>query len=168
VDIIRFPEIHGLRAMLTRVMLSALALGGCVMNPLHSGTIVDLTYPFDEHTVYWPTNESFHWKKTSWGPTSQGYWYASAVYSASEHGGTHMDAPIHFSESGWSVDEIPVDPFTGAAFVLVIRAQVSSTPDYTRLVDEIAQWESSHGRVPPNGLLLLVSGWGRYGPGRGG
>ncbi len=134
------------------------------MSPLHSGTIVDLTYPFDEHTVYWPTNESFHWKKTSWGPTSQGYWYASAVYSASEHGGTHMDAPIHFSESGRSVDEIPVDQLTGEAIVLDIRSEVRSNPDYTLQVDDIAQWEISHGRIPPNALILLFTGFGQYWP----
>lgn len=24
-----------------------------------------------------------------------------------EHVGTHLDAPIHFAQNGWSVDEIP-------------------------------------------------------------
>lgn len=150
--------------MLTRVMLTTLVLGGCVMSPFHTGTIVDLTYPFDEHTVYWPTNEPFQWKKTSWGPTRQGYWYASAVYSASEHGGTHMDAPIHFSESGWSVDEIPVAQLTGEAIVLDIRSQVNSNPDYTLQIDDIAQWEISYGRIPPKAVILLVTGFGQYWP----
>lgn len=153
--------------MLTRVMLTALALGGCVMSPPSQGTIVDLTYPFNEHTVYWPTNESFHWEKTSWGPSKQGYWYASAVYSASEHGGTHMDAPIHFSESGWSVDEIPVGDLTGEAIVLDIRSQVSSNPDYTLQVDDIARWETSYRRIPPKSLILLFTGYGQYWPEKG-
>jgi kynurenine formamidase len=78
-----------------------------------------------------------------------------------------MDAPIHFSESGWSVDEIPVDQFTGEAIVLDIRSQVSSNPDYTLQVDDIAQWESSHGRIPPNALILLLTGFGQYWPEKG-
>jgi len=142
----------------------ALAFGGCATSSPHMGTMVDLTYPFDEHNVYWPTNELFHWKKTSWGPTQQGFWYASAVYSASEHGGTHLDAPIHFAESGWSVDEIPVDRLTGEAIVLDIRSQVDSNSDYTLQVEDIAQWESSNGLIPPKALVLLFTGFGQYWP----
>ena len=148
----------------TRVILTALALGGCATNPSYPGTIIDLTYPFDEHTVYWPTNEPFHWKKTSWGPTQKGYWYASAVYSASEHGGTHLDAPIHFAESGWSVDEIPLAHLTGEAIVLDFRSQVDSNPDYTLQVDDITQWESSYGPIPPKAVVLLFTGFGQYWP----
>ncbi|MCA9499747.1 MAG: cyclase family protein [Nitrospira sp.] len=150
--------------MLIPVLLTILAVGGCTMSQPLTGTIVDLTYPFDEHTVYWPKNEPFHWEKTSWGPTQTGYWYASAVYSASEHGGTHLDAPIHFAESGWSVDEIPVDQLTGEAIVLDIRAQVGSNPDYTLQVDDIAQWEISHGPIPPKAIVLLYTGFGQYWP----
>jgi len=75
------------------VLLFLLGVSGC-FSPYHSSeTLVDLTYPFDEHTIYWPNNAPFHWEKSSWGHTHQGYWYASGVFSASEHGGTHLDAP---------------------------------------------------------------------------
>ena len=147
-----------------RVILTAFALCGCALSPLHTGTLVDLTYPFNEHTIYWPANKPFHWEKTNWGTTQHGYWYASAVYSASEHGGTHLDAPIHFAKSGWSVDEIPVAHLTGEAIVLDIRSKVSTNPDYTLQVDDIAQWESSHGPIPPKALVLLFTGYGRYWP----
>ena len=148
----------------TSVILAGLALGGCGTSPPHSGTMVDLTYAFDEHTVYWPTNEPFHWEKTNWGLSQQGFWYASAVYSASEHGGTHLDAPIHFAESGWSVDEIPVDQLTGEAIVLDIRSQVGSNPDYTLQVEDIARWESSYGPIPSEALILLYTGFGEFWP----
>ncbi|HBP89489.1 MAG TPA: cyclase [Nitrospiraceae bacterium] len=145
-------------------MLVALVLGGCVTNSSLSGTIIDLTYPFNEDTVYWPANEPFHWEKTSWGHTNQGFWYASAVYSASEHGGTHLDAPNHFAESGWSVDEIPVERLTGEAIVLDIRSQVNANPDYTLQVDDIIQWEGSYGAIPPKALVLAFTGFGQYWP----
>lgn len=152
------------RLFRTGIMLSTLALGGCGTNPPYSGTIVDLTYPFDEHTVYWPTNQPFHWEKTSWGPSQQGFWYASAVYSASEHGGTHLDAPIHFAETGWSVDEIPVAHLTREAIVLDIRSQAESNPDYTLQIEDITRWESTYGPIPPEALILLYTGFGEFWP----
>src|SRR5437879_8745274 len=50
--------------------------------------VIDLTYSFDESTIYWPTAKSFDWQKESWETSPGGYWYASARYAASEHGGT--------------------------------------------------------------------------------
>src|SRR2546428_6252567 len=77
--------------------------------------LVDLTYPFDERTVYWPTNKPFQWEKTDWGMTAGGYWYASANFATSEHGGTHIDAPIHFGKGRSAVGEIPVPRLAGPA-----------------------------------------------------
>src|SRR2546427_2435653 len=70
--------------------------------------LVDLTYPFDERTVYWPTNKPFQWEKTDWGMTAGGYWYASANFATAEHGGTHIHAPIHFGKGRSPAGEIPV------------------------------------------------------------
>ncbi|MHC5541544.1 cyclase family protein, partial [Singulisphaera rosea] len=69
---------------------------------------IDLTYSFDENTIYWPTDQSFHWEKTKWGATADGHWYASANFAASEHGGTHLDSPIHFGEGQKTTDQIPL------------------------------------------------------------
>src|SRR5438128_9997257 len=79
--------------------------------------LVDLTYPFDERTVYWPTNKPFQWEKTAWGMTAGGHWYASANFSTSEHGGTHIDAPIHFGKGRRTMDEMPVQRRGGPAAV---------------------------------------------------
>ncbi len=76
---------------------------------------IDLTYPFDEKTIYWPTDPPFRWEKTKWGPAPGGYWYASATYAASEHGGTHLDSPIHFGEGQATTDEIPLSRLIGPA-----------------------------------------------------
>ncbi|MGH9554521.1 MAG: cyclase family protein [Terriglobales bacterium] len=71
---------------------------------------VDLTYDFDSSTIYWPgpTAQPFRWEKESWGRTAKGNWYAAARYAASEHGGMHIDSPIHFAEGKATVDELPV------------------------------------------------------------
>src|SRR3989442_10864929 len=99
-----------------------LSLAGCLLawaSPataqLDERKLLDLTYPFDERTVYWPTNKPFQWEKTDWGMTAGGYWYASANFATSEHGGTHIDAPIHFGKGPSAGDEILVQPLGGAA-----------------------------------------------------
>lgn len=146
------------------VLLFLFGASGCVSTHSSPETLLDLTYPFDEHTIYWPNNAPFHWEKSSWGHTHQGYWYASGVFSASEHGGTHIDAPIHFAESGWSVDEIPLSHLTAKAVVLDIQSQAGSNPDYMLQVEDIAQWEKQHGSIPKNSMVFLLTGWGQYWP----
>lgn len=126
--------------------------------------ILDLTYAFDDQTIYWPNNLRFHRDDTSRGHTPKGYWYASGKFQASEHGGTHMDAPIHFAASGLSVDEIPVRHLIGPAVVIDIRRQCDRNPDYTLSKEDITTWESTHGQVEPDTLVLLLTGWGKYWP----
>jgi len=146
------------------ILMGLIVMEGCQSSNHPTGTLVDLTYPFDEHTIYWPNNEPFHWEKSSWGHTHQGYWHASGVFSASEHGGTHLDAPIHFAEFGWSVDEIPLTHLTAEAVVLDIRSQANSNPDYMLRVEDIAQWERQHGAIPRDSIVFLLTGWGQYWP----
>jgi len=42
------------------------------------------------------------------GPTEAGYFYASNDFCAPEHGGTHLDAPIHFAEGKSTADAVPI------------------------------------------------------------
>src|SRR5690242_15432691 len=80
--------------------------------------LVDLTWAFDEKSIYWPTGKPFQWEKESWGTSPGGYWYTSGRYAASEHGGTHLDAPIHFGKDRQSIDEIPLSKLVAPAQVI--------------------------------------------------
>lgn len=130
-------------------------------NSIDDGRIVDLTYSFDENTIYWPTSKPFTWEKESWG-RSEGFWYTAARYSASEHGGTHLDAPIHFGEGGQTVDEIPLANLVGDAVVIDISEACAKDPDYLLTVQDITSWEVRHGRLPDHSILLIRTGWGRF------
>src|SRR5277367_1588242 len=94
----------------TALLLVALAPGntrsqGELFNPARiadvattdPGKIIDLTYSFDASTIYWPTEGGFEHKFELFGMQPGGYFYSSARFSAPEHGGTHMDAPLHFN-----------------------------------------------------------------------
>ena len=41
---------------------------------INEAKVLDLTYSFDENTIYWPTAQSFKWEKESWGKSAGGYW----------------------------------------------------------------------------------------------
>src|SRR2546425_10683976 len=93
-----------------RLVISSLLLAGIL--PAQS---IDLTYAFDERTIYWPTGKPFQWEKEVWGMTPGGYWYSSGRFAASEHGGTHLDAPIHFGQGQAAVHAIPLAKLVGPA-----------------------------------------------------
>ena len=126
--------------------------------------IVDLTYDFDDKTIYWPTAKAFQWEKESWGKSAGGYWYAAARYSASEHGGMHLDAPVHFGEGKSATDEIPLSRLVGSAVVIDISKVCEKEPDYRLTVDDIAIWEKSNGMIPADSIVLVRTGWGKFWP----
>ncbi len=128
--------------------------------------LIDLTYDFDQTTIYWPTAKPFRWEKDAWGETAAGYWYASATYAASEHGGTHFDSPIHFSEGKATTDEIPVTRLCGPAVVIDIARACATNRDYRLSVADIRKWEHRNGRIPAGAIVLVRTGWGKFWPDR--
>ena len=56
-------------------------------------------------TLYQPTEGGFEHLRTAWGINEKGYWYSSYRFGSSEHGGTHLDAPIHFAEGAPAVGD---------------------------------------------------------------
>lgn len=128
--------------------------------------LIDLTYSFDEHTIAWPTNKPFKWDKTAWGMTATGYWYASGDFTMSEHGGTHIDAPIHFGRGRQTLDEIPLVKLFGMAVVIDITKAVERNRDYRLTVADLTEWEAQQGRIPEGAIVFVYSGWGKHWPDR--
>lgn len=128
--------------------------------------LVDLTHDFDDKAIFWPTAKPFEWQKESWGPSAGGYWYAAARYAASEHGGTHLDAPIHFGEGKAAMHEIPLANLVGPAAVVDVSAACAQDADYRLSVGDLTAWETRNGRIPAGAILLIRTGWGRRWPDR--
>ncbi|HET9481017.1 MAG TPA: cyclase family protein [Candidatus Polarisedimenticolia bacterium] len=129
--------------------------------------LVDLTWPFDATTLYWPTSPS-RFEKTILhaGPTSDGYYYASNSFCAPEHGGTHFDAPIHFAEGQLAADQVPLERLIGPAFVIDVSRQAAADPDYRLSPQDVLVWEQAHCRLPEGAIVLLRTGWGGRWPDR--
>ena len=122
-----------------------------------SGTVVDLSYPFDSSTVYWPTAETFHLEKDFEGTTEQGYYYSAYRYSAAEHGGTHIDAPVHFAKGRNTVDEIPVEQLIGSGIVVDVTRQCVKDRDYLVNESDFKNWERRNGKIAAGTIVLLIA-----------
>jgi kynurenine formamidase/cyclophilin family peptidyl-prolyl cis-trans isomerase len=127
--------------------------------------ILDMTYPLDEAAIFWPTAKPFSLTKVAWGVSAGGWWYASNEFSASEHGGTHADAPIHFAEGGRTIDEVPLREWIGPAVRVDVRPQCGRDRDYLLTVDDLVGWERANGRIPEGSWVIMFTGIGtRYYP----
>jgi kynurenine formamidase len=128
--------------------------------------IVDLTYAFDESAIYWPTADGFKLEVIYKGVTENGYYYSANNISCAEHGGTHLDAPIHFYENRNSVDEIPLENLIGNAVVIDVSEKCLNDRDYLIEIDDFNKWERENGDISENTIILLKTGYGKYWPDR--
>jgi kynurenine formamidase len=134
---------------------------------LATAEIVDLTHPFDEKTLYWPNAPSnFQLTKLHAGKTPAGFFYAANSFCAPEHGGTHLDAPIHFAEGHPTADQVPVRQLIAPAVVIDVSRQASSDPDYRLTAADVQAWEARNGRIPAGAIVLLRTGWSSRWPDR--
>lgn len=133
---------------------------------LASAELVDLTHSYSAKTLYWPTppGGQFELKEISYGPTPQGYFYSAYSLSTPEHGGTHLDAPIHFAEKGVTADKIPLTRLVAPAVVIDVSAQAARNRDYQLTVADIQAFEAKHGKIAPGTIVLLRTDWSRHWP----
>ncbi|UCG76378.1 MAG: cyclase family protein [Gemmatimonadota bacterium] len=168
------PRLHCLLRRPNRV--AALVLVAGVLRPaagdaqtidLSAARLVDLTHPFNASTVYWPTSPAgFRLDTLAWGPTEGGYFYGAASLATPEHGGTHLDAPVHFGEGRRSTAEIPLEQLVGPAVVLDVSGQAAADPDYRLTREDVLRFEARHGLISPGTIVLLRTGWGVRWPDR--
>src|SRR5690242_1621979 len=131
-----------------------------------NGRVVDLTYAFGADSVYWPTAEQFKLETDFEGVTDKGYFYSAYRYSAAEHGGTHIDAPVHFAKGHWTVDAIPLDRLMGDGIVIDVTAQCAKDRDYLVSVADFENWERTNGRIAAGTIVFLRTGFAKYYPDR--
>ena len=134
---------------------------------LAAADVVDLTHPFDAGTLYWPNAPSgFELKTLYAGPTPGGWYYASNAFCAPEHGGTHLDAPIHFAEGRNTTEAVGLDRLVVPIVVIDVVDHVLADPDYRLSVDDVLAWERAYGAIPKGVAVLLRTGWSARWPDR--
>ncbi|OQV22922.1 hypothetical protein BV898_03348 [Hypsibius exemplaris] len=154
------------------VLLMILSICNCLPIRLEfdDEDMLDLTYPFNNQTVYYPTMEqlgfTFQLGTVFRGLNKQQHYYSAYWFQAAEHGGTHVDAPSHNQINGTSVDRLPLGQLIGPVIVLDISQKAKRNVDYLITVEDLQQWEEKHGKMPKGGILLICSGWGQKWPNR--
>src|SRR4030066_428540 len=139
------------------VIVAALVFAGACF-AIDEKKVIDLTYPFDDKTMHWPTAQPFKLDKVNEGLTPLGFWYSSYNYSASEHVGTHLDAPFHFAEGKWTTEKIPLAQTIGPGVVIDVRPSAEANRDNLLRVGDLQAWEKRFGRIPKGAILLIPSG----------
>lgn len=124
--------------------------------------VIDLSHTFDKQTIYWPTENGFRLIPEKAGITEKGYYYSSNRFMAAEHGGTHLDAPVHFNENGKSVDKLPLRQLMGEAAVIDVTAACRQDPDYQISVSDLRAWEEKTGRQLVDVIVLLNTGYAQH------
>jgi kynurenine formamidase len=122
--------------------------------------LVDLSHAYNAETLYWPTSPSaFDHEELSFGQTDGGYFYSAYTLATPEHGGTHLDAPIHFGADKQTVDQIPLESLFLKAFVIDVREKADADPDYRLTLDDVQEFEATFGQIEKGSAVLLMTGW---------
>ena len=122
-------------------------------------SVVDLTHTMSaEFPTFFGTpgiemEKTFDFKKDGFNL----YWWRII-----EHAGTHLDAPIHFSEAGITAEKIPAATLVAPLAVIDVAAKAAANPDYLVSRDDLAAWERRHGRLPDNACVAMHSGWAKH------
>jgi kynurenine formamidase len=161
--------------MMRILVVCALALAACRPAPqapepqpfaLPAGAVIDLSHSYDASTIFWPTARAFELATDSDGVTDNGFYYTANTFCMAEHGGTHIDAPVHFAEGKSTVAEIPLDRLMGPAVLINVAEHCAGNADYQVTVGDFEAWESQHGRLVDGSIVLLRTGFGSYWPDR--
>ncbi|WP_242206239.1 cyclase family protein [Aestuariivivens insulae] len=132
---------------------------------LANAEIIDLTHDFSDETIYWVTAKEFELDTVAHGETEQGFFYAANNFSTAEHGGTHIDAPIHFAKEGQTVDEIPLEHLIGSAIKIDVSHKALNNPEYLITTDDFLNWERTEKtQIPEGSIVLLQTGYSKYYP----
>jgi kynurenine formamidase len=148
-----------LRKLFPGLMLLALTHGAVALD-LADYRLVDLTHPDNKDTIYWPTSPSrFELENLASGDTPGGWFYAANTLCTPEHGGTHFDAPLHFSADGDAVQAVPLAQLVAPAVVIEVAAKASADADYQLTAEDVRAFESRHGQIAAGTIVLLRTGW---------
>lgn len=127
--------------------------------------LIDLSHTYNSDTLYWPTSPSnFEKTELSHGMTEGGYFYSAYTVCTPEHGGTHLDAPVHFAANGEATHELPLDKLISPASVIDVSAAAQEDRNYRLSPEDVLAFEGRHGRIQPGTMLLLRTGWSRFWP----
>ena len=132
---------------------------------LRNYRVVDLTHAYDKDTVFWPSGPmQFELKQLHYGETEAGYFYSAYTFCLPEHGGTHLDAPIHFARDRQTAEQVPLERLIGPVVVIDVSHKAAADRDYRVTREDVLAFEATHGRIEAGVRVLVRTGWSRRWP----
>lgn len=121
-----------------------------------AGRVVDLTHAYDGAFPTFDGNPGILYEPAVKFADSGYQLWKLTIF---EHTGTHIDAPLHFSEAGTAVDALP--PATLVAPLCVIDIAARAAEDANAMVEpaDIEAWVSANGAIPAGSCVAMHSGW---------
>ncbi|MGR3460467.1 MAG: cyclase family protein [Roseovarius sp.] len=120
------------------------------------GTVEDLTHAYDAN---FPTYFGAPGISTEQNFNFAEHGFNLLTLTVNEHTGTHVDAPLHFSADGASVDEIPVGNLVAPLCVVDIAARAAEDADAQLTPGDLKAWIAANGPIPDGACVALHSGW---------
>lgn len=151
--------------LITSFIFSCSKTLGPNQKPLKFNKIVDLSHDYSSETLYWVTAKEFKLDTVFAGTTDKGFYYTANNFETAEHGGTHIDAPIHFAKNTMSVDELPLEKLLGSAIKIDVSENAKDNPDYLISINDFKTWEKQQGmQIPDGSIVLLETGYSMFYP----
>mgnify|MGYP001827119310 CR=1 FL=1 len=124
-----------------------------------SGRVVDLTYAIDEAFPTWSGPPGISIEQLAKFEESG---FNAFSLQVGDHTGTHIDAPLHFSADGQSVEEIPAESLICPLCVIDIREKADANDDAEVTPEDLSAWISRNGDIPDGALVAMNSGWQQH------
>ena len=157
-NFMKLSGIAGAAAVASSASASAKVLSDDTPMKLNFKQVVDLTHKLPEN---FPTYFGTQLLEIETLNTFSKDGFNMKKWTLTEHVGTHMDAPLHFS-NGLSADEIEPNNLVGPLAVVDIRGKVDKSYDAQLTPDDIKKWEKQNGTLPKGAIVAMQSGWAKY------
>jgi kynurenine formamidase len=120
------------------------------------GKVVDLTHTFDDKFPTFGGKPGIAMEKIV-DFKKDGYNIFKLTYE--EHSGTHIDAPLHFTEAGTSVADLAPASLVCPLCVINIKAKAAAEANAMVSKADIEAWISTNGAIPKGACVAMNSGW---------
>lgn len=126
---------------------------------------LDLSHPLDDQTLHWPGLQPFEYQVNKDGHveanniTGKPFYLKQDAFKMDTHCGTHIDAPRHFYEEGWTIDQIPLARLINVPVSLIdLSAKVAQKRDYVFTKEDLFDSVSGKPLAKEKSVVLIYTG----------
>ncbi len=107
---------------------------------------IDISRPLAPSTAVWPGDQPVEWSWTMQIDSGQSVNVGALLTSV--HAATHADAPMHISNEGRTIDELPIESFIGPADVVSVSGSEVTVDDISDIQSRRVLFRTSASEVP--------------------